>query len=65
MNNGCCCKLYWTTTKVNLNKDTTNEKGKKGMDLYFHVYVLAAVRAKHILISYQDKSGGEKNITWS
>ena len=32
--NGCCCELSWTTIKVNLNIDTTNEREKgKGMGL--------------------------------
>ena len=50
MVNGSCCELSWTTAKVNVNKDTTNERGKKGRDLYFHMYVLAVVQAKLITI---------------
>ena len=38
------------TTKVNVNIDTTNERKKNGRDLYLHVYVLAVVQAKDILI---------------
>ena len=41
-----------TTTKINVNIDTTNERGKKGMD--FHMYALAMVQAKAL---YTDPLG--------
>ena len=34
--------------KVNVNINTTNEWGKQGRDFYFHMYMLAAVLARHI-----------------
>ena len=49
----CCCELSWTTTKAFVNMDTTNERGKHGRDLYFHVYVSAMVQAKRIPIKYE------------
>ena len=43
MINGCCCKLSWTTTKINVNIDITKKRGKLVRDLYIYVYVLAVV----------------------
>ena len=37
-------------TKVNVNIDATNERGKQGRDFYFHVFALAMVLARHIPI---------------
>ena len=37
-------------TKVKVNIDTTNERGRKGRDLYFQVWARAVVLARHILI---------------
>ena len=48
--NSCCCELSWITTKVNVNKDTTSEWEGKERDFYFLVFVLAVVKARHILI---------------
>ena len=39
-----------TTTIKNVNIDTTNEREKKGPDLYFHLYVFAVVQGKCIPI---------------
>ena len=48
IDNGCNCKLSWTTTKVNVSIDNINEREGKGRDLYFHKYVLAMVLARRI-----------------
>ena len=39
-------------TKVNVKMNATNEIGKQGRDVYFHVYVIAVVLALHIPISF-------------
>ena len=46
-----CCQLSWTATMVNVDIDTTNEKGKQGRDLYFHMYVIAVVPVRRIPIT--------------
>ena len=33
-------------TTINVNVDSANERGNKGRDLYFYVYMLAMVIAK-------------------
>ena len=40
-----------TATKVNVNMNTANLRGKKGRDLNLHMYVLAEVQARRIPIS--------------
>ena len=40
------CELTWTTCKLDVNIDTTNERGKRGKDLYYYVYVSAIVLAR-------------------
>ena len=46
-----CYELSWTTTKVNVNINTTNERRKLGRDFYFYVFVLTMVLAEHIPIT--------------
>ena len=49
-------ELSWTTTKVSVNLATTNERENQERDLYFHVYVLGVVLARHIPINFYDKN---------
>ena len=46
MINGYYCGQSWTTTVEYENIDTEYVRGKKGRDLYLHVYVFTVVQCK-------------------